>query len=229
METSRSWRLLDTGLRDAAENMALDQVLLESRAAGRSPDTLRFLQFSRPSVLVGYHQQLDQEVRLDFCAERNLEVNRRITGGGAILFEPSHIGWEVVATRENPCFQLSPQAIVEALSTIFCSSLRDAFDVDAAFRPRNDIEVRGRKISGTGGTAEGEAFLFQGTLLVDLDIETMLRALRVPMEKLKAHEIDSLMERVTTLRAELGHAPPAETIKQAIGCAFAENELADDS
>jgi lipoate-protein ligase A len=62
--------------------------------------------------------------------------------------------------------------------------------------------VRGRKIAGTGGTTEGAAFLFQGTLLVDLDVQTMLRALRVPMEKLNGHEIDSLRERVT---------PPATT------------------
>jgi lipoate-protein ligase A len=201
--------------------MALDQVLLEARAREIIPNTLRFLQFSAPSVLVGYHQQLDQEVRVDFCRERGLDVNRRITGGGAILFEPCHMGWEIIASRDDPLFRGSPQALVESLSAILCGALKDEFGVEAAFRPRNDIEVRGRKISGTGGTAEGNAFLFQGTLLVDLDIWTMLRALRVPMEKLKAHEIDSLMERVTTLRAELGHAPAAETIKGAISRALA--------
>jgi lipoate-protein ligase A len=60
--------------------MALDRVLLGSRAAGESP-TLRFLQFAAPSLLVGCHQQLDREVRLDFWRERGLEVNRRITAG----------------------------------------------------------------------------------------------------------------------------------------------------
>jgi len=93
--------------------------------------------------------------------------------------------------------------------------------MEASFRPRNDIEVRGRKIAGTGGATEGAAFLFQGTLLVDLDVHTMLRALRVPMEKLDAHEIDSLRERVTTLRAELGYRPQAPAIKEAVARAFA--------
>ena len=45
---------------------------------------------------------------------------------------------------------------------------------------RNDIEIDGRKISGTGGTESGIAFMFQGTMLVDFDVETMLRALRIP-------------------------------------------------
>jgi len=34
MET---WRLLDTGARSGAENMALDETLLELKAAGRPP------------------------------------------------------------------------------------------------------------------------------------------------------------------------------------------------
>ena len=43
MET---WRLLDTGVRPASENMALDEALLELRAQKRIPPTLRFLQSS---------------------------------------------------------------------------------------------------------------------------------------------------------------------------------------
>jgi len=216
------WRLLDTGFRSAAENMALDQVLLESCGAGEGPNTLRFLQFSKTSVLVGCHQQLDQEVRLDFCAENDLEVNRRITGGGAVVFEPCHIGWEVIASRKDPGFREPPGELAAKLSRVVCEALRRKTGIDASFRPRNDIEVNGRKISGTGGATEGDAILFQGTLLVDLDVATMLRALRVPMEKLKAHEVDSLMERVTTLREELGYVPDAAGLKQAIAEAFAE-------
>ena len=221
MQPNLGWRLLDTGFLSAAENMALDQVLLESRAAGESPNTLRFLQFATPSVLVGCHQQVDQEVRLDFCRRRGLEVNRRITGGGAILFEPCHIGWEIIASRDDPRFQATPAALSERFARVFCAALSQYFGMEARFRPRNDVEVRGRKIAGTGGTTEGAAFLFQGTLLVDLDVQTMLRALRVPMEKLNAHEIDSLRERVTTMRAELGYTPDASAIKEAVARAFA--------
>lgn len=46
------WRLLDTGSRSGAENMALDETFLELKAAGRIPPTLRFLQFSTPTVLI---------------------------------------------------------------------------------------------------------------------------------------------------------------------------------
>ena len=72
MHTEHSWRLLDTGVRPAAENMALDQALLVSRSRGLCPDTLRFLQFYPPAVLVGYHQSVEEEVRLD--------IQRRLLG-----------------------------------------------------------------------------------------------------------------------------------------------------
>ncbi len=62
-----TWRLLDTGDRGAAENMALDAVLLEGKERGLIPNTLHFLQFSPPAALVGYHQSIAQEIRLDYC------------------------------------------------------------------------------------------------------------------------------------------------------------------
>jgi len=93
-------------------------------------------------------------------------------------------------------------------------------NINAEFRPRNDIEVNGRKISGTGGTEADGAFMFQGTMLVDFDVNTMLRALRIPVEKLKAKEIDSVKDRVTCLKWELGDIPSLSGIKQAIKVGF---------
>ena len=81
MET---WRLLDTGARSGAENMALDEVLLELKAGEKIPPTLRLLQFSSPTVLVGHHQTVEEEERHDYCKRRGIEINRGLTGGGAL-------------------------------------------------------------------------------------------------------------------------------------------------
>lgn len=208
------WRLLDTGLRSAAENMALDDAILEAVSQGAVPNTLRFLRFSRPCVLVGLHQDVEQEVRLDYCAERGVEVNRRITGGGAVYFEPRHLGWEVIAKWSDP-FPRSVEELYEFICEGVAEGLR-RLGVEARFRPMNDIEVRGRKISGTGGTARGSAFLFQGTLLTDLDLREMLRCLRIPVKKLSDKEVESLKDRVTALSWELGRSPSLEEVKLAI-------------
>ncbi|MCX7765596.1 MAG: geranylgeranyl reductase family protein [Candidatus Sumerlaeia bacterium] len=217
----KTWRLLDTGVRTAAENMALDKTVLLAHSRGLIPNTVRLLQFSPPAVLVGYHQCVSQEVREEFCQQAGIDINRRITGGGALLFNEAQLGWELIASADT--IPLSPNMIpvYRKICTAVIVGLKK-FGIEARFRPRNDIEVNGRKISGTGGTQEGNSFLFQGTLLLDFDITTMLKALMIPVEKLSDKNISSMAERITWLARELGYLPPIAKIKQAIAEGFEE-------
>ncbi len=214
-----TWRLLDTGICSAAENMALDDTILTARAENYVPDTLRFLQFSPRCVLIGYHQAVDLEVREDYCRQQGIEINRRITGGGALYWDEKQLGWEIFAQKNMISKLRNVEQVYSALSRGLIEGLRN-LGIGAQFRPHNDIEVNGRKISGMGGTEKGNAFLFQGTLLVDFDIETMFHALRIPAEKLKDKEIASARERITSVARELGYVPPVDKIKDALAAGF---------
>jgi len=205
----------------AAENMALDDTLLELKGKGESPDTIRFLQFSPPAVLVGYHQSIEEEIRESYCLENCIDINRRVTGGGAIFFDENQIGWEVICDKAFFNVTIPNQKLFRTLCTPVINAL-EQLGLGASFRPRNDIEINGKKISGTGGTESEEAFLFQGTMLVDFDVDTMIKSLRIPVEKLEAKEIDSIKERVTCLKWELGYTPAPEAIKNAIVKGFEE-------
>ncbi len=218
----RKFRLLDRPPAAAAENMALDEVMLEAKNRGMSPDTLRFMQFSPAAVLVGFHQSVEEEVRTEWCAAQGIEVNRRITGGGAVYLDPSQLGWELCCDKRFLGDFLPGPALFRRLSEPVVAALR-SLGVAASFRPRNDIEVDGRKISGTGGTDAENAFLFHGSLLVDFDAETMVRALRTPVEKLEAREIESIGRRVTSLREQLGRLPAVEELKAALRSSFEEH------
>ncbi|PIV20002.1 MAG: lipoate--protein ligase [Deltaproteobacteria bacterium CG_4_8_14_3_um_filter_45_9] len=218
MET---WRLLDTGVLSAAENMALDETLLELKAGERIPHTLRFLQFSNPTVLVGHHQSVGEEVRLDYCRNQRIEINRRLTGGGALYWGKKELGWEIYISKNDPRIPSRIEDLYRRMGEAASLGLRH-LGIRAHFRPRNDIEIQGRKISGTGGTELSGAILFQGTVLVDFDVDEMLRALRIPTEKLQDKEIESVKERVTCLKWELGRTPPIQTIKASLTKGFEE-------
>ncbi|CAO0820862.1 hypothetical protein DFAR_1990001 [Desulfarculales bacterium] len=82
----KPFRLLDTGLLSAAENMTLDEVLTRRAGLGLSPPTLGLLRFSPDAALLGYHQEAARELRLDYCAQEGIELSRRLTGGGVLLF-----------------------------------------------------------------------------------------------------------------------------------------------
>jgi lipoate-protein ligase A len=215
----QTWRLLDTPPMTAAENMALDETLLAVKAEGKSPNTIRFLRFSPRTVLVGFHQALQEEIRTEYCQTHGIDINRRITGGGAIFFDENQLGWEVFCDKAFFKAGVPNAKLFKTLCDPVVAAL-DLMGLKAEFRPRNDIEIDGRKISGTGGTESDNAFMFQGTMLVDFDVDTMLRALKIPVEKLKAKEIDSVKERVTCLKWELGDAPDLRDIKRAIKFGF---------
>ena len=216
------WRLLDTGKLTAAENIALDEALLEAKKNnGNIPNTVRFMQFSPPVALLGYHQSVAQEIRVGFCKKAGIDINRRITGGGAIFFDETQLGWEIICEKQLFNVGVADTDFFKRLSQPLISAL-NKMGITASFRPRNDIEIKGRKISGTGGTEEGDVFLFQGTLLVDFDVETMLRALRIPIAKLKDKEIDTAKERVTCLKWELGYTPEIDELKKIFKEGFEE-------
>jgi lipoate-protein ligase A len=215
---SRPVRVIDTGLRPACWNIAFDQALIDLHRDGRIPDTIRFLRFP-PSALVGRHQALAREIHLDWCHANGIQVARRITGGGAIWFEPAHLGWELVLPRSavGPSLDAAAEQICQAAA----AGLR-RLGLDAAFRPRNDIEVGGRKISGTGGFFDGRTLFYQGTVLCDLDLESMAGALVLPVEKLGRRGLAALAERVTTVRRELGSVPDLVSLEDALLAGLAE-------
>lgn len=217
----KNWRLMDTGARTAVENVALDSALLKAKSRNQAPNTLRFLTYSPAAALVGYFQSVGQEIREDFCLEQGIDIQRRITGGGAIYFDSTHLGWEIIGDRADFGFRVDDMSARISEGVIAGLAM---LGIEAAFRPRNDIEVNGRKISGTGGVFEGDALLFQGTLLVDLDVESMIKALRIPTEKLSAKGLLSARERVTSLREELGRLPSLDEVKDALRHGF-ENTL----
>ncbi|ADG07140.1 lipoate--protein ligase family protein [Kyrpidia tusciae] len=209
------WRLLDPGPMPAWRQMALDAVVIRARAEGRAPNTFRFMEFNPDAVLVGYHQAIDLELRRDECEALGIEYNRRITGGGAIYLDSRQLGWEICLRKDDPGLPADPETVYRRLSTVVIETLA-RWGIEARFRPVNDVEVDGRKISGTGGTEWGDALIYQGTLLVDFDVDTMIRVLRLPIEKLSDKEVDSFRRRTVTMRELLGEAPEMTAVKGAM-------------
>ncbi len=215
----KSFRVIDTGVREGRANIAFDQALIDLHQRQAIPDTIRFLQF-RPSALIGRHQALSREVHLDYCRDHGIGLVRRITGGGALYMDEGQFGFELVFHRKT----LGITSLNDLARTI-CEAAAAGLQnlgVAARYRPRNDIEVEGRKVSGTGGFFDGDTIFYQGTILVDMDPARMLAALNVPQAKLAKRALDSAGQRVVTLRELLGDALPGlAAIKAAMLKGFA--------
>jgi lipoate-protein ligase A len=200
------FRLIDTGVREGRAQIAFDQALIDLHKQGRIPDTVRFLQFP-PTVLVGRHQALSQEIRVDRAKAEGIGIGRRITGGGALYLDEGQFGWELVFHRDTLGI-----ASLGDLAREICEAAAAGLSrlgIEARYRPRNDIEVNGRKIAGTGGFFDGTTLFYQGTVLADMDAEKMVSLLNIPDAKLVAHAAASAAQRVVTLRELFNGKPPS--------------------
>ncbi|MDP6572092.1 MAG: biotin/lipoate A/B protein ligase family protein [Rhodospirillales bacterium] len=213
------FRVIDTGLRGGRANIAFDAALIETHKASDGPDTIRFIHFP-PTALVGRHQALGREIRLDHCRRHGIGVARRVTGGGAIFMDEGQLGWELVFHRAT----LGIAGLGE-LAEAICEAAAEGLSglgVEARYRPRNDIEVEGRKLCGSGGYFDGDTLIYQGTVLIDTDLEDMTAALNMPRQTTAGDEPDTAARRMVTLGELLGNGLPAlPAIQDALLAGFA--------
>jgi len=196
--TSRSpWRLIRSGARSGSFNMALDEVLLEEVAAGRSAPVLRLYRWDPATVTLGYFQRGAAVVNLEACRHLGLDVVRRLTGGRAVLHD-CEATYAVIAPERCPPFVGG--SILEnyrVIAGVLCQALQglglpatlapgrpggsagEGAEHSACFTAPASYEIlcHGCKISGGAQKRRGGAFLQHGSIPVDLDPERLFCAL----------------------------------------------------
>ena len=195
------WRYICEDRVSDSYGLAADEAMALRVGENLSSSVLRLYTYRSSSALVGRFQRIENELNLDFCKEQKMSVNRRPTGGGAILMGEDQLGVALMIRDWNG------YKIPRELMRHFASALSQGLlvlGIKAQFRGKNDLEVEGRKIGGLGihSNASG-GYLFHCSLLVDLDVSLMLRALNVPIEKLESRQLRSIESRITTVRREL--------------------------
>jgi len=165
-----------------------------------------------PLASVGYFQDTEKEVDLDYCKKTDIPVMRREVGGGATYLDENQIFYQVIWNKKNPRFPKKVGEIFEFLSRPPCDTYRE-FGIDAHFRSANDIVTKqGKKIAGEGGGDIEDAMVFVGGILMDFDFKAMSKILKVPDEKFRDKIYKSMEENLTTMKRELGAAPDRESV-----------------
>ena len=194
--------LLDLTLPTGAENVALDEALLEdAESRSGAQELLRVWEPRSPLVVVGRSSQPAVEVRLEECTRRNVPVIRRTSGGAAIVTGPGCLMYSVVLSLERHPelrgidaahrFVLArlSKAIKTMCESVTCCGTSDLGFLAEAAGPDEAIS-RGlatekcgtrplalRKFSGNSLRMKRRHLLYHGTLLYDFDlalIETLL-------------------------------------------------------
>ncbi len=210
--------------------MAIDEALLKLNAEGKSPNTIRFWRWQPSTVSLGCFQGVDREVDLEVAKKYDVDVVRRITGGGAVFHDhDGELTYSVVCKQGDV-----PDDIIESYKLI-CGGLVRGFEhlgLKAEFKPVNDVLANAKKISGSAQTRRWGSVLQHGTVLVAPDVRQMFELLRVSPEKISDKFIASVYERVTTVERELGRKPSFDEVRNAMRGGFEESldvEFFEDS
>lgn len=209
-----NWRLLPLRVDDAFTSMAIDEALLRLNSQRKVPNTVRFWRWLPSAVSLGCFQSLEREVDLEAARRHGVDVVRRITGGGAVFHDyQGELTYSVVCREEDV-----PRDIIESYKLICSGIVRglENLGLRAEFRPINDVQVNGRKISGSAQTRRWGSVLQHGTILVSPDVKLMFELLKVSPEKISDKFISSVFERVTTVERELGKKPSFEQVREAM-------------
>jgi lipoate---protein ligase len=205
------WRVVDLGTMDPALTSATDEAILTFRSAGCVGNTLSFYSRDRPAVSLGYFEKAEECIDLGLCRELDIEVVRRLSGGSAIFTDPGQIIYTVTIEAE-----LVPESPKESYP-IICQGVVNALrslGVGAEHKPLNDVMVRGRKISGSAQTRKEGVVLQHGTVIVDSDLDLMMRVIR--QRPGKPRNVDGM----TSVARELGRSIDADVVKGALVAGF---------
>jgi lipoate-protein ligase A len=169
-----------------------------------------------PFVSIGYFQNAEQEVDLEYCRKEGLPIIRREVGGGTVYLDHNQIFYHLVWDQNNPRFPRKVSEIYQHLSVPPIETYQE-FGIKAEFREVNDIvTAEGRKIAGLGGANIEDSMVFVGSVILDFDYERMVRAIKVPDEKFRDKIFKTMKENVTTMNRELGKIPSRDEITRVL-------------
>lgn len=171
---------LDLTLPTAAENLALDEALLDEAEAADAPrETLRIWEATWPMVVVGRSSSVELEVLSETCRELGIPVLRRVSGGATVLAGPGCLMYALVLDyRLRPDLRTVENAHRWVLGKLTAALKPHVPEVRC--RGTSDLAIGELKISGNSARCRREHILYHGTLLYDFPLPLIERCLKMP-------------------------------------------------
>lgn len=226
----RQWRLIDTGKGDPYMNMAIDEAIAISSRDDALFLTMRFYQWERPALTIGYFQAIKDEINIDLYKKENIPIVRRITGGRSLLHQ-HELTYSITSPTGNPLFPNNIRGAYLVIARGLSAGLRILGLDNDIFQSRSDeehnnkmkrslycfsspsvheITVRGKKIIGSAQRRWSDIFLQQGSVIIE-------KSPGLFMPGLSKEEDYS-----TSILESLGRRVTPEELKDAMLCGFRE-------
>lgn len=192
---------------DPRVNLAIEEFALKHLDIN---ETYLLFYINEPSIIIGKNQNTVEEINAEYVREEGIHVVRRLSGGGAVYHDLGNLNFSFITKDDGNSFhdfKKFTDPVVKALKKL---------GVNAELSGRNDILADGKKISGNAQFSTKGRMFSHGTLLFDSEIENVVSALNVRMDKIESKGIKSIRSRVTNIREHLEEDMTMEEFKQTL-------------
>lgn len=175
---------------DPTLNLALEEYAVSQLDPN---ETYLLFYVNEPSIIIGKNQNTVEEVNQAYVKENNIHVVRRLSGGGAVYHDLGNLNFSFITTDDGHSFhnfKKFTEPVVKALQSM---------GIDAELSGRNDIQVGPKKISGNAQYKTKGRMFSHGTLLLDSNLEDVVKALNVKEDKIVSKGIKSIRSRVANI------------------------------
>jgi lipoate---protein ligase len=197
------------GITDPRINLAIEEYVLNHLNIVDDNSYLLFY-INQPSIIIGRNQNTIEEINTDYVEENNIIVVRRLSGGGAVYHDLGNLNYSFLTVDDGNSFAnfaKFTQPVIEALKKL---------GVNAELSGRNDIQIEGKKISGTAQFAKKGRMFSHGTLMLNSELDAVASALKVKAEKIQSKGIKSVRSRVANISDFLDKKITMEEFKELI-------------
>jgi lipoic acid synthetase/lipoate-protein ligase A len=146
-----------------------------------------------PTVIYGHHQSAEVEVNEAYCREHGIAVVQRKSGGGCVYADRGNLMLSFVTPDTH-----SEQVFANFL-TLVAQALQ-AKGLPAVTTSHNDILVGDRKVSGWACYTCPTGTIVHGTMLYDVNLDALTKAITPTKEKLAKHGVASVRQRVANIK-----------------------------
>jgi len=211
---SKEWRLLDLYV-DLNENSAfLNPAIQRARMEGVVSDTVAFCSFKKIGISLGFYPDPEKDINLEYCRTHDISVTRRLQPYYVNVGYPGFFAAYIIVGKNYlpPTVAEIFKMIITQMGEIF----NRTWGIEAQFRPFNDMEVKGRKISWMGGSFFGEIWSGASVLLYKPSpINQINQALNIPPEKFADKEAKSVGERAVSVEELIRKPVPLDQVREA--------------
>ncbi|MBV7435118.1 lipoate--protein ligase [Cardiobacteriaceae bacterium TAE3-ERU3] len=179
---------------DASTNIALETYLVENRLVD---EPILLFYINDPSIIIGRNQNTIEEINREYVGEHNINVVRRMSGGGAVYHDRGNLSFCFIKDDDGSFrdFNSFTRPVIEALHHMGVNG--------AELRGRNDLVIGDKKFSGNAMYVQKGRMTAHGTILYDSDLDVVTEALKPAQEKIISKGIKSIRSRVTNIKPHM--------------------------